>query len=206
MVDGASWETGGAPDQTALGPLVCADPAPDPGYANTTQSLQRIPDGADTDASTDADFQLLGRTPAVVNGTTLPPDFHLLAASGGLTPWENIYRVEIDALGQGDFRYAEPAERETDTWTQIVPFPVSSYDLLDLWATIQAQGFFSLPPASYDPVRHDGWFCDIVVTADGVTRHVKVQNFTLPPFNAVAVKINEKTPPGNDLYYNDIAP
>lgn len=206
IVDGVSWESGGTGDVTALSSSVCNDAGPHPGYANTTESLQRIPDGTDTNTTSASDFTVFQRTPGTENGVSfsVPPDFHLLAASGGLTPWENIYRVEIDSVGNGDFRYAEPADRDADTWTLVSSFSVSPPDLQDLWNSIQSEGFFALPSASFDPTRHDGWFADLVVRANAITHRVKVQNFTLPQFNNLALKINEKTPPDNDLIYNDI--
>ncbi len=70
VVDGVSWESGGAPDSTATSSSVCADPAPHPGYANGgstgLMTLQRCPDGADTDSSA-VDFVLTNQTPRAPN-------------------------------------------------------------------------------------------------------------------------------------------
>ena len=55
IIDGVSWEGGGTGDVTAMSATVCADPASHPGYANGGSSnlgtLQRCPNGSDTDNS-----------------------------------------------------------------------------------------------------------------------------------------------------------
>jgi hypothetical protein len=77
VVDGASWENGGTGDTNAMSSTVCADPAANPGYTNggptTIQTIQRCPDGADTDNSA-ADFSVADRTPKAANGcNNIPP-------------------------------------------------------------------------------------------------------------------------------------
>lgn len=77
VVDGASWEGGGASEVYAMSSTVCADPASNAGYTNGGASglvtLQRCPNGADTDNST-TDFVLADRTPKAANGcSTNPP-------------------------------------------------------------------------------------------------------------------------------------
>jgi len=71
IVDGVSWETGGAPDVTATSSTVCADSAPHPGIDNTVMSLQRCPESVDTDVSS-ADFIAAPRTPGAPNVCTFP--------------------------------------------------------------------------------------------------------------------------------------
>ena len=77
VVDGVSWE-GNTTDVTAMSSTVCADPASSPGYANTTTpltilSMQRCPNGVDTDNST-VDFSMLNRTPKAANAcNNIPP-------------------------------------------------------------------------------------------------------------------------------------
>lgn len=66
VVDGMSWETGGG-DTTAQSNSVCADPAPHPGVGAGALSLQRKPDGADTDNSA-ADFFPDLMSPGTCNG------------------------------------------------------------------------------------------------------------------------------------------
>jgi hypothetical protein len=69
VVDGVTWE-GNTTDVTAMSSTVCTDPASNPGYANTgtdIKTLQRCPDGADTDNSTN-DFSVADRTPKAANG------------------------------------------------------------------------------------------------------------------------------------------
>ena len=77
MVDGVSWETGGTGDTTAMSSTVCSDPAPHPGYVNSTGdvlTLQRCPNGGDTNNSA-ADFSVLNRTPGAANGcNNIPPE------------------------------------------------------------------------------------------------------------------------------------
>ena len=76
VVDGVSWETGGAGDTTALSSTVCSDATPNPGYTNGGASLlvtlQRCPNGVDTDNST-ADFVQANRTPKAANGCSANP-------------------------------------------------------------------------------------------------------------------------------------
>jgi hypothetical protein len=78
VVDGVSWENGGSSDVTSMSATVCADPAPSAGYTNggTTglMTLQRCPDGVDTDNSS-ADFVVTNRTPRGLNLChSIPPD------------------------------------------------------------------------------------------------------------------------------------
>lgn len=77
VIDGVSWEGGGSSDVTAMSSTVCSDPASNAGYANggssNLQTLQRCPNGTDTDNST-ADFTVADRTPKAANGcATIPP-------------------------------------------------------------------------------------------------------------------------------------
>jgi hypothetical protein len=79
VVDGMSYDEGTPlTDVTAMSSTVCSDPDPNPGYANTTTpltilSLQRCPNGTDTDNS-QADFVVLNRTPKAANGcSNIPP-------------------------------------------------------------------------------------------------------------------------------------
>ena len=55
VVDGVSWENGGTADVTAMSSRRVRRPGPAPGYANGgadgLMTLQRCPDGADTDNS-----------------------------------------------------------------------------------------------------------------------------------------------------------
>jgi hypothetical protein len=66
VVDGASWEGGGTGETNAMSSTVCSDPAPHAGYVNTPQSLQRCPNGSDSDNST-TDFVVANRTPKAAN-------------------------------------------------------------------------------------------------------------------------------------------
>ena len=66
VVDGVSWETGGAPDVTAMSSTTCADPAPHPELDSSPNSLQRCPESADTDRSA-IDFVAAPRTPGAPN-------------------------------------------------------------------------------------------------------------------------------------------
>lgn len=212
IVDGVSWEGGSPGDTYALSRTVCSDSLSHPGTTNTLESLQRCPDGADSDAGSGTDFAVALRTPRAMNNVggnvcaQVPADFALLAASGGLTPWESIYRVEITALGNGNYRYAAPPDRRAGTWTRTSSFTLSAPALADLWNAIQQQGFLGLAARHCDPTYHDGWFAEITVWAQGERKQIQCQNFTLPPFDAVARKINDKTPPGDDLVYDDINP
>jgi len=75
VVDGVTWE-GNSTDITAMSSTVCTDPASHPGYSNsgvTILTMQRCPNGADTNNST-ADFVIADRTPKAANGcNNLPP-------------------------------------------------------------------------------------------------------------------------------------
>lgn len=66
-VDGVSFEGGGTGDVYAMSSTVCTDGAPHAGYANTTDSLQRCPNGADSNTSSTADFFIGARTPKSSN-------------------------------------------------------------------------------------------------------------------------------------------
>ena len=78
VVDGVSFElTVGSTEIPAVSSTVCTDPAPHPGYAqggaSAIQTLQRCPNGNDTNNSA-ADFVVTDRTPKATNGcTTIPP-------------------------------------------------------------------------------------------------------------------------------------
>ena len=77
VVDGVSWE-GGDSEVTAVSNSVCADPASHAGYTNGGPTglitLQRCPDGADTQASA-SDFLLLDETPGTANRcNSIPPE------------------------------------------------------------------------------------------------------------------------------------
>lgn len=82
VVDGVSWESGGAGDVTSMGSGVCADPAPHPGVENSLLSLQRCQDGNDTDSSA-TDFGVAPRTPRAPNNCRLEPP---VASSLSVTP------------------------------------------------------------------------------------------------------------------------
>lgn len=70
VVDGMSYETGGTGETNAMSSTVCSDPAPNPGYTNGggsgIQTLQRCPNGSDSDNST-TDFVVANRTPKAAN-------------------------------------------------------------------------------------------------------------------------------------------
>ena len=217
IVDGVSWENGGAPDITALSRTMCSDPQPHPGITNTMESMQRCPGATDSDQGSALDFGIGLRTPGVANVVTTPPpncsplggvpaDFHLLAGSGGITPWESIYRVEIDAQGCGEFRSADPTARAADSWTTTARFQVSPAGMADLWNTIQANGFFGLPSPICEPLKHDGWYADMIIQGGGNTKRVTCQNISPQTFDNIGRKINEETPPGQGLIYGTVHP
>jgi Lamin Tail Domain/FlgD Ig-like domain len=76
VVDGVSWEGGGTNEVYAMSSTVCSDPASNAGYTNVVpevKTLQRCPDGFDTDNSAN-DFIVNNRTPKASNGcSTAPP-------------------------------------------------------------------------------------------------------------------------------------
>ena len=69
IVDGVSWETGGAPDVTATSATTCSDPAPHPEIDNSSNSMQRCPESTDTNQSA-IDFVAARRTPGAPNVCT----------------------------------------------------------------------------------------------------------------------------------------
>lgn len=77
VVDGVTWE-GNSTDITAMSNVVCAEPASNTGYSNTTTPLtiltmQRCPNGVDTNNST-TDFSILDRSPKAASGcNSIPP-------------------------------------------------------------------------------------------------------------------------------------
>jgi len=67
VVDGVSFETGGTGETNPLSSTVCSDPTPNAGYTNSTDSLQRCPNGSDSNVSSAADFFVAPRTPKTSN-------------------------------------------------------------------------------------------------------------------------------------------
>ena len=129
VVDGVSWETGGG-DTTAQSNTVCADPAPDAGVGTGAFSLQRKPDGADTDNSAADLFPDL-MSPGICNGcpatfvavsvSPCPPPpaagvFLFANLEQGAAPVTTVnawYRVKpdstfhpVDAFGEENFYFA----------------------------------------------------------------------------------------------------
>jgi hypothetical protein len=78
IVDGVSWESGGANDVTATSSGTCADTSPHPGVGNGDFSLQRIQNGNDTHSSA-ADFGVAVRTPAGPRPCLLDPECSILS-------------------------------------------------------------------------------------------------------------------------------
>lgn len=143
---------------------------------------------------------------AAGGGLPLPADFFLLAVSGGIAPWESIYRIEIDAAGNGEYRYADETDREADTWTTIDAFTVDPLLLEGLWNTIVAQGYFAFPSTNVDLEKHEGWYAEFDITGNAMTHKVTCQNLSFAGFNVIANALNGVTPVGDDLAYNDILP
>jgi hypothetical protein len=67
VVDGMSFETGGTGDINPLSSAQCSDPGPHAGYTNSMDSVQRCPDGTDSNSSSAADFRIGPRTPKAAN-------------------------------------------------------------------------------------------------------------------------------------------
>jgi len=102
VVDGVSWESGGgASEATGMGAGVCSDPSPHSGQSNGNQSLQRIQNGNDTNAST-ADFGVAVRTPGVgrpcaLDGTCLSMSYFPCTPLVAFTVELSLFALEANA-------------------------------------------------------------------------------------------------------------
>lgn len=130
----------------------------------------------------------------------IPADLTIEGVAGGVHPWQENYTLRITADGTGRFTRFTPGEvgapplEEND-------FTLAREELAELWRVIEHQGFMSLAEDHRDDSIRGGSFASLTVTAHGRTRRVRVQNVSLPRFEAVIAALNRVSPTGNDLIY-----
>ncbi len=136
--------------------------------------------------------------------TPFPKDLKIEGSSGSLLPGGENYALEISANGEA--RYTRYRPDEFGPPLEQATFTVNEADLEALWTAIQQVDFFALEPryAAGDVV--DGSFAGLIITADGRTHQVEVENASVPRFEDLLKAVNRITPSGMDLRYQSSAP
>lgn len=133
-----------------------------------------------------------------------PNDLQVVGTAGSLLPGRENHTLEIRSDGNGRFtRYfpddlGPPLEQAT--------FKISDAQLEALWIAIQQYDFFSLEPRYADSDIDDGAFASLTITARGRTHQVEVENASMPRFEDLLKAINQITPSGMALRYENRAP
>jgi hypothetical protein len=135
---------------------------------------------------------------------TFPNDLTLEGSSGSLLPGRENYALEIRANGEA--RYTRYLPDEFGPPLEQATFTVSKTDLEALWAAIQEYDYFSLEPSYAAGDVADGSFAGLIITADGRTHQVEVENASVPHFEELLKAVNRITPSGMDLRYESSAP
>jgi hypothetical protein len=144
-------------------------------------------------------YWFLFRTPVP---RELPPDFAVEWSSGPChADWGDLNFLKLapkpDSTGRTAWvlqrgAISPPPPRGSNMVTKIAgEYPVSASECLELYRVVVGQRFFSLKEHYPDTKIIDGGSAVITVTANGVTKHVRVSNMTVKRFDRVYQAFNE---------------
>lgn len=135
---------------------------------------------------------------------TIPKDFKIIAAAGGVAPGSTVDKVEIGANG-GAVHYEMSAKnRAKGIFTEKERFKVEEAALRHIYRMIKKNDFFGLNNDYKAEDVLDGNFAELTVTMDGRTHSVRTRNIEVKRFDEIMIAINMATPGLKMVVYNEI--
>ena len=127
-----------------------------------------------------------------------PADFKLEGTTGGTNPSSISESITILANGQVKF-----VKITGDSYLFLVDtsFSISSSNVQQIWQAVQNNNFFSLNTNYKDDSIMDGPFALFTITANAVSKQVKVNNSTQQEIQDIISSINSNVPTNFNLEY-----
>ncbi len=128
-----------------------------------------------------------------------PQDFKLVGTTGGVAPWAASETITIIANGQVHFFSSQGGSSPQillDT-----NFTISTSQIQQIWQTIQNENFFSLNSDYKDDTVRGGSIALFTITANGITKQVRVKNSAQQQIQNIISTINSNVPVDYNLNY-----
>jgi hypothetical protein len=115
----------------------------------------------------------------------LPEDFELHYATGAMHKEWGVFYFDVDSQGNAVFTKTQGFDQEEELSAH-----ASKEELLAIYNSALANGFFALQDEYQDPSIMDGGWDEITIKAGGLTKTVNLQNYDLEEFTAIETEIN----------------
>lgn len=143
-----------------------------------------------------------GRT--VAYGINIPSDLKIVAIAGGIAPWTDIVKVEINAKGEGTYWLMPAEHRKNGVYRKMRTFTIKR-SLLDLlYRAVERSDFFDLDREYIRKNTMDGSFAVLTITAKGKRHTVLARNLAVKAVDDIMVAVNIALPEGMRVVYNEI--
>ncbi len=129
---------------------------------------------------------------------TLPSDLKLIASCGG-APWEVTETITILADGSGHFTSFQGGS--SPKFLLDTAFTLSSIQMQQIWQVIENENYFSLNSNYENDTLLDGSIALLTITANGVTKQVRVKNIAQSQIQNIISTINSNVPAEYNLKY-----
>jgi Secretion system C-terminal sorting domain len=135
----------------------------------------------------------------LLHSQTVPSDFKVVCSSGSSVPWGITQTITILANGDGHFTSFQGGSDPKillDT-----SFTISANQVDQIWEAVESQDYFTLNENYEDTTFEDGSIALMTVTANGVTRQVRVKNSPQSGIQNIIAAINANVPTEYNIDY-----
>lgn len=139
-----------------------------------------------------------------IGAAQIPKDFKVVAMAGGISPAQDVTKVEIDAKGDCVYYRMPPQNRAKGVFIEVDRFKLLQPALEIIYDSIRENKFFSLQKNYEAKNVMDGNFAQASIMLNGKTHTVRTRNIKVEKFDNIMIDINIVLPKDKKIFYNEI--